>query len=101
MLIIRGANIYPSAIENCVRSLMWSGAEYQIFVDKKGALDEMTVNIEYQNGYNNSQLDSFKKEAEELFKSKLGVRVGVNLYEQGILPETVFKARRVIDHRKI
>lgn len=100
MLIVRGANIYPSAIENCVRSLSWSGAEYQIIVDKKGALDEMTINIEYQNDYSDNQLAYFKKEAEELLKGKLGIRVKVDVIKKGILPETVFKARRVIDNRK-
>lgn len=99
MLIIRGVNIYPSAIENAVRSLDWSGAEYQIILDKKGSLDEMTINIEYQNQYKNDNLQSFEGEAAKLFKNKFGVRVGVNLVEQGIIPETVFKARRVVDNR--
>lgn len=100
MLVIRGANVYPSAIENVVRSLNWSGAEYQIIVDKKGALDEMTVNMEYQNQYKTRNLDDLINEAKELFKNKIGIRVSINLVEQGSMPETIFKARRVIDNRK-
>ncbi|WP_066304033.1 phenylacetate--CoA ligase family protein [Bacillus sp. FJAT-29814] len=100
MLVIRGTNVYPSSIENTVRSLKWSGAEYQIIVDKKGALDEMTVNIEYQNQYKDANLYYLKEEALELFKNKIGIRVAINLVEQGSMPETVFKAKRVIDNRK-
>ncbi|WP_342431585.1 phenylacetate--CoA ligase family protein [Neobacillus sp. FSL H8-0543] len=100
MLVIRGTNVYPSAIENTVRSLKWSGAEYQIVVDKKGALDEMTVNIEYQSQYKTTNLNYLKGEAIELFKNKIGIRVAINLVEQGSMPETVFKAKRVIDNRK-
>ncbi|WP_078428062.1 phenylacetate--CoA ligase family protein [Alkalihalobacterium alkalinitrilicum] len=100
MLVIRGTNIYPSAIENIVRSLSWSSAEYQIIVDKKGALDEMLVKIEYKNERREDQRLQMENEAKELFKTKLGIRIGVELIEQGSLPETIFKARRVVDNRK-
>ncbi|WP_198509036.1 phenylacetate--CoA ligase family protein [Bacillus sp. FJAT-44742] len=100
MLIIRGANIYPSAVENIIRSFTWSGPEFQIFVEKKGSLDEITVRIECgKDVYRKDKLDTWKTEAENKLKTKLGVRVNVELLETGILEETIFKARRVVDTR--
>lgn len=69
-------------------------------MDKKGALDEMTVNMEYQNQYKTKNLDDLINEAKELFKYIIGIRVSINLVEQGSMPKTIFKARRVIDNRK-
>lgn len=101
MLVIRGANIYPSAIEKIVRSLKWSGPEYQVIVEKRGALDEMTITIELQEGvqFENHQLEELREEAEYLLKKDLLVRVGVKIVSQGELSETIFKAKRIIDKR--
>ncbi|WP_078428070.1 phenylacetate--CoA ligase family protein [Alkalihalobacterium alkalinitrilicum] len=100
MLIIRGANIYPSAVENVVRSFNWSGPEFQIIVEKNGELDEITITIECNKRmYEESKLDVWKKEAEAKLKVTLGIRVKVEVVETGILDETIFKAKRVVDKR--
>ncbi|WP_199256769.1 phenylacetate--CoA ligase family protein [Alteribacillus sp. YIM 98480] len=100
MLVIRGANVYPSAIENIVRSFHWSGPEYQIIVEKRGALDEMKLVIEKQKlPKNELTVEQMRNEAEYLFKKQLGIRVPVEIKKQGELPETIFKAKRVVDKR--
>ena len=107
MLIIRGANIYPSAIENTIRSLEWAGTEYMIHVEKKGELDEMTIQLEYTPEYIQTSerpleetLEMFRRHAEHRLKMNLGIRIGVEILKPASLPKTVFKARRVVDKRK-
>ena len=45
MIIVRGVNIYPSAIEEIIRGLA-EVAEYRVHVSTKQALTEMRVEIE-------------------------------------------------------
>ncbi|MBA2348011.1 MAG: phenylacetate--CoA ligase family protein, partial [Solirubrobacterales bacterium] len=50
MLVIRGANVYPSAVESVLRRVDGLGAEFEILVDRSGAMDEMTVRVEVRPG---------------------------------------------------
>ncbi|CAB4874035.1 unannotated protein [freshwater metagenome] len=110
MLIIRGANVYPSNIEAGLRSTDGLGAEFTITVERRGVLDEMTVQAELspETAAELATLSAddaqarraaIRAEAERQLKAQTQIRVPVELLEPGALPETVFKARRVIDLR--
>ena len=111
MLIIRGANIHPSAVETVLRQCDGLGAEFQIVVDKKGTMDEMTVRVELAPdvardtsallaGGDADAHDRIRKEAEERLSRSLQVRIPVELLDPGTLEPTIFKARRVVDRRR-
>ena len=91
MLVIRGANVFPSAVETALRSVPGLGPEFRIRVRKEGALDEMTVEAEGD--------PALRTPAEEALKRVLGIRVPATILAPGTLPETTFKARRVVDER--
>lgn len=91
MLVIRGANIYPSAVETALRSVQGLGPEFRMRVTRKGALDELTVEAEGP--------VALRGPTEDALKRVLGIRVPAVLLEPGTLPETTFKARRVVDDR--
>jgi phenylacetate-CoA ligase len=91
MLVIRGANVFPSAVETALRSVTGLGPEFRIRVRKAGALDEMTVEAEGDPG--------LRPAVEEALRRVLGIRVPAVLLQPGTLPETTFKARRVVDER--
>jgi phenylacetate-CoA ligase len=110
MLVIRGANVYPSAIETALRAVAELGPEFRIHVRKSGALDEMTVQAELSarvdrqwrsmpDGQSTQRRDEVIRRTEEILKQKINIRVPVHLLEPGTLAETTFKARRVIDER--
>ena len=46
MLIINGVNVFPSQIEEVIMKMPESGTNYQILVEKSGALDKLTVKVE-------------------------------------------------------
>ncbi|MCF8566856.1 phenylacetate--CoA ligase family protein [Alicyclobacillus tolerans] len=109
MVIIRGANVYPSAIDKILRSVSGVGPEYQVILEKQlGGLDEITVRLEYDpEVYNHltpggkaESLDNLAKEAAHKLKTGIGIRFSVEVIEPGELPATVVKAKRVIDRRK-
>ena len=103
MLIIRGANIYPSAVETVLRRVKELGPEFEIVVERRGAMDEMSVRCELTaraaSSLSADRRTDVARHAGEELKRELNVRVPVELLEPGTLPPTVFKARRVVDRR--
>jgi phenylacetate-CoA ligase len=105
-LLIRGVNVYPSAIEATLRQIDGVGSEYRVFVEKHGAMDDLRIEVEVDRPWLNAQGDDaaaarahlVKKLADEL-RHDLGIRVDVQLVDAGTFEQMVFKARRVIDKR--
>ena len=48
MLIIRGVNVYPSQVEAVLLGLDGIAAHYQLVVERRGSLDELTIEVETQ-----------------------------------------------------
>lgn len=110
MLIIRGANIYPSAVETVLRQCDGLGPEFQMLVEKRGTMDELTVRVELtpevargtaelSAGGAGDARERLRKDAEGRLSRSLQIRIPVELLEPGTLEPTVFKARRVVDRR--
>ena len=104
MLIIRGVNVFPLQIENVLMSIEGTEPHYQIVVDRKGALDDVTVMVEVSEAI---FFDEMKKQNELMetikkrLSSELNISVNVKLVEKKSLERTEGKAKRVIDKRKI
>ncbi len=103
MLIIRGVNVFPQQIETVLFEIEGVAPHYQIVINRKGALDETTVNVEVSESI---FFDEMKKQAQlkETIKkrlaSELGISVEVKLVEKKTLERFEGKAKRVIDNRK-
>ncbi|HVE25430.1 MAG TPA: AMP-binding protein [Sporichthya sp.] len=98
MLVIRGANVFPSAVETALRSVPELGPEFRILVRRVGAMDEMTVQAELGPSATGSGAEVVLR-AEDALRRILQIRVPVELLPPGTIPETTFKARRVVDER--
>lgn len=107
MLIIRGENVYPSAIEEVLRGMEGFGGEFRIVVSREKAMDELMVQAEYspdiQRAAQNDPvvLERLRGQMANRIKSKIGLRPNIELLAPGTLERTQFKARRVIDRRKL
>ncbi|MCK4684133.1 MAG: phenylacetate--CoA ligase family protein, partial [Pirellulales bacterium] len=91
MLVIRGVNIFPSAVENIIREFP-EVLEYRLTVDCEKNLDMLHVEIE-------GRVSAADRVAQELHV-RLGLRVDVTDVSLGTLPRFEGKARRVIDNRR-
>ncbi len=104
MLIIKGVNVFPSQIEHVLFDIEGTEPHYQIIVDRKGAMDDVTVKVEVSEPI---FFDEMKKQNElmDLIKrrlaSELGIGVNVRLVEKKSIERSEGKAKRVIDLRKI
>lgn len=100
MLLIRGANIYPSAIDAIIREDSRAGAEYRIVVDRVGDLDELTIELESQTAESDVNGQRLVDDLARNLRERLLIRVGVKLVDQGSFEAQVFKSRRVLDRRR-
>jgi phenylacetate-CoA ligase len=100
MLIVRGENIYPSAIEDTLRAIEGFGGEFRVIVSRREAMDELLVQAEYARSHADRR-EALQKTMRERLRARLGVHPRVELMPEGTLPRTEFKARRVLDDRDL
>jgi phenylacetate-CoA ligase len=91
MLIVRGVNVFPSAVDQIVRSFP-EVVEYRTTVHTEAAMDQLLVEIE-------DRLGQVDRVANEL-RLRLGLNVEVQCVPLGSLPRFEGKGRRFIDRRE-
>ena len=108
MIIVRGQNVFPSRIEDILRSMDVFGGEFRLLLEReRGELDRLTVQTEVLaetfalRETNPSALDPVQEEISDSLRRALGVGVAVELKPAGEFERTQFKARRIIDRRTI
>jgi phenylacetate-CoA ligase len=92
MAIIRGMNVYPSAVEEAVRRVSGSGEFRITFYTEPSGMDEIKLEVELQEG-------SAARRLQETMRQQLGLRVRVVPVAPGMLPRPNGKSRRVVDSR--
>jgi phenylacetate-CoA ligase len=101
MLVIRGANIFPSAVEHALRAIPGLGLEFRIRVTRPSRLDEISVEAELDPRFAGSAEERAQlgaRAAAEL-KHRCNIRIPFSLVEPGTFERAELKSRRVIDER--
>ena len=103
MVVVRGENVYPSAVENVVRAIPGLTGEFRMVVSRERTMDELTVLAEHtaEAAAAEGGTDAVKRQLESDLGATLGIRSNVQLKAPGELERTQFKARRVIDARDL
>src|SRR2546427_11819121 len=100
MFIVRGENIYPSAIEDTLRAVEGLGGEFRVSVARRGAMDELLIRVEYAASHADpARQAKLSATATARLRVRLGVHPVVELVPEGTLPRTELKACRGIDDR--
>jgi len=92
MVVIRGMNVYPSAIEEAVRGVSGSGEFRITFYSERSGMDEVKLEVELSDGRAARRL-------QDTMRHGLGLRVRVVPVTPGTLPRVDGEARRVVDER--
>ena len=90
MLIIRGVNVYPSSIEDALRSIP-AVQEFRVTVFKAGELDEIELEVECP--------PEVVPQVEATLRQALSLRIPTRAVTSGALPRFELKARRIVDRR--
>jgi len=90
MLIVRGVNVFPSAIEGIVRRFP-AVEEFQIEVFTRSAMHEVRLLLEVD-----GPADRVARQVVEAMRANLGIRVEAQAVPAGTLPRYELKAKRVV-----
>ena len=96
MLIVGGVNVFPSQVEHVLMNVPGLGDQYQIIISRE-ELDRLGVKVETpKSRVNDAEL---LKTIQTDLLATLGIHAKVELLEEGTLPRSEGKARRIVDLR--
>ncbi len=104
MLIIRGVNVFPSQIEDVMKTFPQMSSWYQIEVDTDHrSLDIVTLKAEPNPDVDLDSMaavERLQRQISAAMKTALSVGVKVKLVEPKTIPRSEGKAKRIVDLRK-
>ena len=93
MVVVRGVNVYPSAVEEIVRDCDGI-AEYRVEIDTGHPLPEMRILVEPTPACTDAA--GLEKRLQTSLRTALGLRIAVTRVSRGELPRFEMKAQRWI-----
>jgi len=91
MIVVRGVNLYPSAIEDILRGCD-GVAEYRVEIRTERSLSELSIQVEPLRP--DLRETSLAHRLESALRDALGLRIPVSIVPQGALPRFEMKAQR-------
>src|SRR6266545_7509698 len=91
MMVIRGVNVFPSAIENVMREFP-EIEEFRVEIFEKSALKEIKIVIEPSAHY--SPIEELDERVSQRVRERIGLRPVIEFVAPGALPRFDLKARR-------
>jgi phenylacetate-CoA ligase len=97
MLVVRGVNVFPSAVEAALLEDPSVGAQYAIVVDRRQTLPNLIVHCELISDAEDH--DEVERRLRATLEQRLRLRVDVVVGERGSIPrQETGKAKRVFGH---
>ncbi len=103
MLIIRGVNVFPSQIEDVMKTFDEMSSWYEIELTRKGSLDLVTLKAEVNPDFDFDQMSNIQrlqKEIKAAMKSALSIGLEIKIVEPKSIPRSEGKAKRIVDLRE-
>src|SRR5207244_8316552 len=99
MIIVKGVNVYPTAIEALVHKVSGLSEHYELHVGREAKNDVVTVKVEARPEMARDGYAQLGAEVERTLRSAIGVSIAVEVQAPGALPRYELKAKRFFDHR--
>ena len=90
MVVVRGINVFPSAVENLVRRCE-TVEEFRITVSTNNEMGNLSIELELSK---NANPDSARKTVDQAIQNELSLRPEITLVPYGSLPRFEMKAKR-------
>ena len=91
MVVIRGVNIYPTAVEKVIRGFS-DVAEYQVKQTTRQSMAELEITLEPGEGV--GSVEMLAKQVEKALQDAFALRIPVKCTNPGSLPRFEFKSKR-------
>jgi len=99
MAIIRGTNVYQSAVENVIGQVEGLSSHYELVLTRVSGMDRMCVRAEPAKEISADRHAEIARECERRIREVLKVHLEVEVAPPGSLPRYELKTRRIIDQR--
>jgi phenylacetate-CoA ligase len=90
-VIVRGVNVFPSAVENVLREFS-EIEEFRVEIVDSSAMKEMKIVIEP--GSQSSSVEGLGERVSRRIRERIGLRPHIELVAPGTLPRFELKAKR-------
>ena len=90
MFIVRGVNLYPAAVDDVVRAET-GVVEYEVEIRDGSGMSELVIKLECGG---DDRFSAIEASLAERFRSRFGIRVGIEKAADGSLPRYELKAHR-------
>ena len=95
MKVIRGVNIYPSAIDAVLHEIP-EVTEFQVIEKTDAEMEEIEIEVELAKGNADSSPSELVSALESKLRDRFSIRIPVSTVDPGSLPRYEFKAKRWI-----
>lgn len=99
MIILRGVNLFPTQIEEIVLEIEHLTPHFILELTRQGRMDALTVKIECVPGIPDEDTEVAAGMLRKRIKDRIGSSVAVEVVENGSLPRSEGKYKRVYDLR--
>lgn len=100
MIILRGVNVFPTQIEECLMATPGLAPHFQIELTRPGRMDQMRVLCEASGpGTSAETRTAAGQDLAARIKHSIGISVAVDVAEVGAVERSVGKAVRIVDKR--
>ncbi len=96
MVKVKGTIIFPSLIDELLKTIKDVSSEYQVMIDHLNGKDILTLFVEMVPGTDKKQVEH---ELKREFKTKIGITAVIKPVEIGDLPRSEKKSTRIYDNR--
>ncbi|HZQ28144.1 MAG TPA: AMP-binding protein [Acidimicrobiales bacterium] len=100
MVIIRGTNVYPTAVDNLLGEVPELSPNYEMHITTDRGLDSMTIKVEPAQAMSADEGAALAANVRRFLHQRLQVDLGVEVVEPGNLPRYELKTKRIFDHRE-
>lgn len=99
MIVIRGVNVYPTAVEDLLGRVPGATNYYEIHVTREEGMDRLKVKVEAAGDVDAPHYPDLALRAEEVYRTIMGIRLEVEVVSPRTLPRYELKTTRFFDHR--
>jgi phenylacetate-CoA ligase len=100
MITVKATNVYPTAVENLIRRVEGVSEYFQMILTRDAnGLDQMSIRMEPKLDTHRNDWKTMEEKVQNIIKVNIGLRMDIEIVENGSIPRTDLKFKRIMDLR--
>ena len=100
MVVVKGVNVYPTAIENLIGAVAGLTGNYELHIRAEDGTDRIRVRVEAEAGAEDGGRAALGERLVAVYRERLGVALEVEVLPYETLERFELKTKRIFDHRR-